>query len=120
MTEPLPAIELSPLDQIRMAEGEVTRKVIVARESSEKGIAEARAQAAQIKKEAKEKGEREGQIRYKEVIVGAEEQAKAILAQTRQRTEILRRNGQSRMDRAVERALQIVLGTSGTGEDHES
>ncbi len=120
MTEPLPISELSPLDQIRMAEGEVTRKVIVAREAAEKVTAEARAQAALLKKEAKEKGEREGQIRYKEVITGAEEEAKAILAQTGQRTEELKRNGKARMDRAVERALQIVLGTSGTGADHES
>jgi vacuolar-type H+-ATPase subunit H len=111
---------LSPLDQIRLAEGEVTRKVIVTREASEKNTAEARAQAGRLKKEAKEKGEREGQIRYKEIIAGAEEEAKAILAQAGRNTEALRRNGGSRMERAVERALQIVLGTSGTGDDHES
>lgn len=120
MTEPLPILELSPLDQIRMAEAEVTRTLIAAREASEQNTANARAQAALLKKEAKVKGEREGQIRYKEIIAGAEEEASVILAQAGQKTVSLRRSGQARMDRAVDRALQIVLGTIGTGTDHES
>jgi vacuolar-type H+-ATPase subunit H len=110
MEKPTPANGLSPLDQIRLVEGEMTRRLIVAREAAEQQAVKARAEAATLKGEAKEKGEVEGQIRYKEVTKRAEEEAKVLRAQAEGRAESLRRDGAVRMDRAVDRALQIILG----------
>lgn len=115
MEKPTPANGLSPLDQIRLVEGEMARSLIVARESSEQKAAKARLEAATLKQEAREKGEQEGQIRYKEVTRRAEEEAKVLLAQSEHRAESLRRDGALRMDRAVEQALQIILGAKEDG-----
>ena len=120
MEKPTPAHGLSPLDQIRLVEGEMARRLIVARESSEQEAAKARLEAATLKREAREKGEQEGQIRYKEGTTRAEEEAKAILAEAQARAESLRRDGAWRMERAVDQALRIVLGEEMNGADHES
>lgn len=113
MSEPTYTDEFSPLDQIRLVEAEITRKVATARESSERGAVNARVQGALLKKQAEEQGEREGQIRYKETIAKAEEQAKVIIAQAQHEADNLRQTGQSRMARAVDEALNIVLGMQG-------
>jgi vacuolar-type H+-ATPase subunit H len=120
MAEPTPTNGLSPLDQIRLVEAEITRRMIAAREASERSTAEARAQAALIKKQAREAGERHGQIRYKEIIARAEEQAKMILAQAHQEADHLSQKGQSRMERAIQEALAVVLGMDGGGHHDES
>jgi vacuolar-type H+-ATPase subunit H len=119
MEKPAFAHGLSPLDQIRLVEGEMARRLIVAREAAEQEAARARLEAAVIKREAREKGEQEGQIRYKEVTAQAEEEAKILLAQSEHRAETLRRHGALRMDRAVDQASRIVLGEHGNGADHE-
>jgi len=120
MKEPTSANGLSPLDQIRLAEAEITRKVVAARESSEHNAANARKQAVLLKKQADEKGKREGQIRYKETIAKAEEQAKVIIAQAQHEADNLRGNGQARMEQAVHEALNIILGMKGVGKIDES
>ena len=102
-------------------EGEVVHLhlFVVAREAAEQAAGKAHTEAEQIKREAREKGEQEGQIRYKEGTTRAEEEAKAILAEAQARAESLRRNGAWRMDRAVDQALRIVLGEEANGADHE-
>jgi vacuolar-type H+-ATPase subunit H len=120
MAEPTTTDGLSPLDQIRLVEAEITRRIIAAREASERSTSEARAQGGLIKKQAREAGERDGQIRYKEIIAQAEEQAKVILAQAHQEADHLSRKGQARMERAVQEALAIVLGVEAGGHHDES
>ena len=120
MSEPTSLDGLSPLDQIRLVEAETTRKVAAAREASEHSAANARAQSAALKKQAGEKGEREGQIRYKETVAKAEEQAQMIVAQAQNEADVLRRKGQARMEQAVSEALNIILGLKGGGETNES
>ena len=102
--------ELSPLDQIRQSEAEVTRQIAAARETAEAKAAEARAQAAQLKRQAKEAGSRAGQARYKEIISTAEEQAQVIRAQANQRARDLRRRGETRMEEAIRKAVALVIG----------
>jgi vacuolar-type H+-ATPase subunit H len=119
MSQPTYADELSPLDQIRLVEAEITRKVAAAREASEHNAANARAQSVTLKKQAEEKGEREGQIRYKETIAKSEEQAQLIVAQAQNEADDLHRKGQARMEQAVSEALNIILGLKGGGESHE-
>lgn len=120
MEKPTSANDLSPLDQIRLAEAEITRKVAAAREASEHGAANVRVQAAGIKKQAEETGEREGQIRYKEIIAKAEEQASLITAQAHTDAESLCRSGETHMQQAVAEALRIILGVKNSGGAHES
>jgi len=120
MTEPIFMDELSLLDKIRLVEAEITRKAVAAREASVQRMADARLQAAQIKKQAEEKGEREGQIHFKEIVANAEEQARIIIAQAHHEADALHMVGQHRMQQTVHDALEIVLGLKGTLETDES
>ena len=115
MPEPNYMDELSPLDQIRLVEAEITRKVVAARDASEHKAAAARAQAALIKKEAETQGIREGQIRYKDTVAKAEEQAQVVIAQANHEADDLRQRGKLRMDSAVNEALNVILGVKGNG-----
>lgn len=120
MADPTFATGLSPLDQIRLAEAEVTRKIVAAREASEHAIAEARAQAALLKKQAHDAGARQGQIRHKEIVSRAEEEARAIDEHAHNQAGELRRKGQTRMDVAIEEVTSIVLCLKGGGKADES
>lgn len=113
MADPTSVTELSPLDQIRLAEAEITRKVVTAREKSEVVVTEARAQIALIKKQAHESGTREGQIRNKKMVSRAEEEARTIVEHAHQLAADLRRSGQSRMNSAIQAAMAIVVGLKG-------
>ena len=120
MAEPTSVAELSPLDQIRLAEAEITRKTVTAREDSERRLAEARTQAARIKKQAREAGTRAGKVQYKEIVSRAEEEACAITAHAQNQVENLQQKGRSRMEMAVEYAVSIVLGLDKDGRNDES
>ena len=103
-------IERSPLDQIRQAEAEGTRRVAAAHRAAEATAQKAQAQAEGIKRHACETGQREGQAQYREIISRAEEEARALVAQARRRAGILRRQGDLCMDDFVCRAVEIVIG----------
>jgi vacuolar-type H+-ATPase subunit H len=102
-------VELTPLDQIRQAEVDLARQVAAAREAAERTIANANAQAAQIKNDAHEQGKREGMARYQDIIHVAEEEASAIIARGRRVAEELRHKGSTRMKTAVRHALSIII-----------
>ena len=110
MTDPKSATELSPLDQIRLAEADIARKIIAAREKSESAVVEVHSQAVLIKKQAHESGIRDGQIRYKETVFKAEEEARTIIEHAHSIAADLQRNGQVRMNSAIQEAMDIVLG----------
>ena len=110
MTEPLSAVELSPLDQIRLAEAEIARKTVAARENLEQSLIEARKKAARIKDEAREAGTRAGKVQFKEIISRAEEEAYAITAHAQHQADSYQQKGYNRMERAIEYAAGIVLG----------
>ena len=103
-------IERSPLDQIRQAEAEVTRRVVAARQTAEVTAQKAQAQVEGIKHHACETGQREGQAQYREIIFRAEGDARALVAQANRRAETLRRQGDLCMDDVVRRAVEIVIG----------
>ncbi|HEX9617547.1 MAG TPA: V-type ATPase subunit subunit G family protein [Anaerolineales bacterium] len=110
MAERTSEIELSPLDQIRQTEGEVTRKIAAAREAAEQILENARQQAETLKRSAREAGTREGQGHYKTTIARAEEEARALVTEAGFQAERLRRRGQQRMKRGVSYAVNLVLG----------
>lgn len=111
MTNPtLDDVKLSPLDQIRLAEADVTRKIAIAREERERTLAYASEEAKKLLDEAQESGKRKGITRYREIIDEAEEKAQAILAGSEHQAEELRRKGSWSMDIAVRRVIHIITG----------
>jgi len=111
MTNPgLREPQLSPLDQIRLAEADVTRKVAIAREDSEHTLANAKAQAKIILDKARESGKRRGQSQYREIVSEAEEMARVILAESDHLAEELQQKGIRYMDSAVRQIENIITG----------
>jgi len=108
--DPKSIVSLYPLDQIRLSEAEVTRRVAAARQSAEESLAGARSEAANLKKQAKEHGLLRGQAQYQEIISKAEENAKVIVAQARRRSEEVSQRGRRRIDEAVRRVMSIIVG----------
>ena len=119
MAEPTSSIELSPLDQVRLAEAELTRAVATAREESRRSLDEARAQAARLKKQAGQAGLRQGRLQHQELLARAEEEGRAITAHARTRADDLHRRGLSRMGHAVDAALRLILGPGTEGSRDE-
>ena len=100
----------SPLDEIRQAEAEVTRRVAAARQAAEATAQKAHAQAEGIRRHAREAGQREGEVQYREIVSQAKEDARALIAQAQRRAETLRRQGDLCMDDIVRNAVEIVVG----------
>jgi len=109
-------VELSPLDQIRQTEAEVTRQVAAARERAETIISEARSQAGVIIEEARAAGRREGLTRYQEIVAAAQEEAQATIAKAYKRVEILQLREQRRMSAGLRHAVNMVIGIDRDGE----
>jgi len=106
---------LSPIEQIRQTEAEVTRRIAAAREVAEKTLVEARAQAAMRKEEARQAGRLEGDKISQQVVSQAEEMARLTLEQAHQQAEMLRRKGEHRMTQAIAWAVKFVIGLEEEG-----
>ena len=108
----LPNIEsdLSPLDQIRQTEAEITRHIAVARESARRSLETAQKEAARIKNQAGEDGFREGQAHYQKILLEAEEEANELVAQANRLAGELGRKGNLIMEEAVQATVRIVIG----------
>ncbi len=109
MIEPPNETGLSPLDQIRHTEAEVTRKIAAAREQAEQIVKDARSQAAAMQQEAEKAGSQQGQARYREVITRTEEESRALLAEAKAQARKLRLRGQQRMQTGVNLAKNFVV-----------
>ena len=102
--------ERPPVDQIRQAEAQVTRRIAAARRVADQALANAQSQAADLKRQALQAGRRDGKARHQEIMSQAEEEARAILAQARSQAQQLCQDGTRRMDDAVGHAVAIILG----------
>ena len=102
--------QLSPLDQVRLAEANVTRKVAAALKNREHSLTKTKAQAKLLLDEARQRGEREGQIQYREIVSEAEEKARAVRAGANHEAEELRLRGSRKMGVAVRRVVNIITG----------
>ena len=102
-------IELSPLDQIRQTEAEVTRAVAAACQAAEEIVAQAQREATQIKQQARQSGVHDGKARHREMISNTEEEVRDILAEAKKRAQGLQRRGQKQMDRGVLQAVRAVI-----------
>jgi vacuolar-type H+-ATPase subunit H len=101
---------LSPLDQIRHAEAEVTRKLVQARETANKIVEDARSQSIQTLEMARKAGEQEGQSRYKEILKNSEDEATALVAEARKRAKKSRNISRLHMEGLVERIENFIIG----------
>jgi vacuolar-type H+-ATPase subunit H len=110
---------LSPLDQIRLTEAEMARKIATTREAAEHARIEARSQAALLREQAREAGLRKGQICYNEIAAGAEQEARAIVESAHSQAAELQRKGQACMDVAIQEVTNIVLGLKEGGKPNE-
>jgi len=109
--------ELSPLDQIRNTEAEITRKIAAAQEKSKQKIAQAQREAQELLKMAKDKGYLHGQVRGKEILAKTEVEAKAIVEKANKQAENFRARGQKQMGVVVQFAMEFILGVEGVNED---
>jgi len=110
-------LDLSPLDQIRQTEAEVTRKIAAARKAAEQILEDARRQVAVIKQEAQDSGTTEGNARYKAIITKAEEESRALVAEAQYQAQVLSRRGQQRMPAAVNDAVNLIIHLVEDGEE---
>jgi vacuolar-type H+-ATPase subunit H len=108
-----PADDLSPLDRIRQAEAEATRRIAAAREAADQFVAQARSQAELVKRQAREAGQRQGKAKYQATISGAEEEARTIEVEAGKLAEDIRHKGKVRMDMAIGEAINFLLGLEG-------
>jgi len=109
--------QLSPLDQIRQTEADVTRQIAAARETAECKVVEARNQVKGLLEDARATGSRQGQMHYKVSLTKAEEEARALVAQSHNQAKDLRHKGERRMSSAVRHAENLVIGLDGSSED---
>jgi len=112
-----PEAELSPLDQIRQKEANVTRRIAAARESAGRDIERARRDAARIKHKAGEGGAREGKEHTRAVLLQAKSDADAIVVQAHKLAEEMGERGKHRLEEAVRQAVIIVIGAGECSED---
>jgi vacuolar-type H+-ATPase subunit H len=109
--------ELTPLEQIRRAEDEAARRIAAARRAAETTWQEAKVQATDLKRQADEAGRREGEAQRQEIIRGAQERARALVAEAQRRAEALRHQGELHMDMGIRHALSVVAGQGEQAED---
>ncbi len=107
------AMQLSPLDQIRHTEAEVTRLIAVARGSAEQAVAKARADAAELKNQAHVDGQYQGQAKYREIISQGEEEASALLVHAQQQADHLHWKGEACLEVAVQSVVNMIINDEG-------
>jgi vacuolar-type H+-ATPase subunit H len=112
MVDQSPEIELSPLDQIRQSESEITRKIAAARESAVHSLDAARQEAARIVAQAREDGYREGQARYQEILEAAEAEAIHYVDLAQEDVRQLSQRGSQRMQLAIQQVVSLVIGSA--------
>lgn len=117
MTTNTTGSELSPLDQIRQTETNITRQIAAARVSVGRSVEDARIQATQIKRQAQEKGWREGHAVYNDILLQAEEKAHIIVAHAKQWADEIQLKAEQQMEQAVKQAVLIVIDPEGNVED---
>jgi vacuolar-type H+-ATPase subunit H len=109
--DPTQTIELSPLDQIRQSEAEVTRKIAAARETAVHTLEAARKEAAQIVAQARDEGLQDGQVLYHEILLETENEAKKLIELAQEEVRELSKRGDKHMEKAIQQIVDIVIGS---------
>jgi len=111
--------QLSPLDQIRYAEAEITRRIAASHVVAKKIVADANSRAADELRNAKEYGRREGETNFSMILAEASEEADAILIRAQNRCNEITKRGQKRMDYALQCALDLIIAQNKETSNHE-
>ena len=104
--------ELSPLDQIRQSEAEITRKIAAARETAVHDLEAARKEAARIVAQARDEGVHDGQVRYREILQETEKEAKNLIDLAQEEVKELGKRGDKSMEKAIQQIVDIVIGST--------
>jgi hypothetical protein len=80
-------------------------------------VAIACSDAVQLRQAARQAGKAEGQARYEEIVLHADQESGIIVAQAREEAQDLEQKGRSRMEMAVGKAVAYVLGKALDGVD---
>jgi vacuolar-type H+-ATPase subunit H len=104
--------ELSPLDQIRQSEAEVTRKIAAARETAVHNLEAARKEAARIVAQAREEGMQAGHVRYREILQDTEKEARNLIDLAQDEVKELSKRGDKHMEQAIQQIIDIVIGST--------
>jgi vacuolar-type H+-ATPase subunit H len=104
--------QLSPLDLIRQAEATAARKVLQARQETEAAQQNTIHQVAQIESQARLAGSKAGQSMYEKLVQEAFLSAKQATREAQVHAEIITQTGKQNMGKAVQKAVNVVLGLS--------
>lgn len=107
----------TPLEQIRLAEAEISRQIAAARQSAEQIVADAHRQAATLKEDALDAGHLAGQKAAQEHLAQIQTEASRMIAQAQVRTEESNQYGVEHIDAAVKYAVLFVIGLPEEGEE---
>lgn len=102
--------EHSPLDQIRRAEAAVTRRATAARRAAEDTVLAAQAQAADLKRRARELGRMEGLADFQAIVSDAEDEAERLIAQAHSQAQRLSSRGEMLREAAARYIAAVVTG----------
>lgn len=105
-----PEAELSPLDQIRQSEAEITRQIATARQQAVHSLDAARKEATQLITQARAEGQQEGKRRCQEIIKAAESEARELIVQAQVQVKEQNQIGAQRMELAVQQIVDLVIG----------
>ena len=98
------------LDAIRQAETEVTRRLTMAQEAAHSALDDARREAEDTQNMAEERGRVAGEKARQTAIVEARARAAEMVAEARNRTENMREIPQTEKAAAVERIVALIRG----------
>jgi vacuolar-type H+-ATPase subunit E/Vma4 len=80
-------------------------------------VALACSDAVKLRQAARQAGKAEGQARYEEIVLRADQEATIIVAQAREEAQNLEQKGRLRMEIAVCKAVAYVMGKALDGVD---
>jgi len=101
----------SPLDEIRHAEANVASRILLARNEAEESIQNAKSQSKQIIQQAQDAGSTTGQEQYEAQVNKTRQEAQRLIDEALSHSKADKEDKQARIDKAVQWALNIVLGS---------
>lgn len=111
--------QLSPLDQIRYAEAEITRRIAASRVVAKKIVADANERSVEELKNARNSGQREGEVNYSKILSEASEEAEEILIRAQNQCTEITNRGKERMEYALQCALHLIIAQKKETTNHE-
>lgn len=110
-------LKSTPLEQIRLEEADVTRRIVAARQVAKQTVADAHRQAATLNEEALDGGYLAGQKAAHEHLAQIQAEVRRMIAQAQVQAEESSQYGLEHIDAAVKYAVLFVIGLPEEGEE---